>query len=91
MQMLITEVTMKQILLLGIVWVVVSPWHWKNNIKKEGNNPYGLIQSETFGAPAISGNFSGPDPNRIRWAGGPISALDFNSTTATYTIIQTKV
>ena len=49
--------------------------------KKEGNNPYGLIQSKTFGAPVISGNCSGPDPNRIRWAGDPISALDFNSTT----------
>ena len=50
--------------------------------KKEGNNPYGLIQSKTFGAPIISGSFSGTNPNRIRWAGDPISALDFNSTTA---------
>ena len=49
--------------------------------KKEGNNPYGLIQSKTFGAPMISGNLSGTNPNRIRWAGDPISALDFNSTT----------
>ena len=49
--------------------------------KKEVNNPYGLIQSKTLGAPVISGNFPGPDPNRIRWAGDPISALDFNSTT----------
>ena len=29
----------------------------------------------------MSGRFSGPDLNRIRWAGDPISALDFNSTT----------
>ena len=48
--------------------------------KKEGNNPFGLIQSKTFGAPVISGDFPGPNPNRIRWAGDPIFALDFNST-----------
>ena len=24
--------------------------------KKEGNNPYGIIQSKTFGAPVVSGN-----------------------------------
>ena len=24
--------------------------------KKEGNNPYGTVQSKTFGAPAVSGN-----------------------------------
>ena len=24
--------------------------------KKEDNNPYGIVQSETFGAPAVSGN-----------------------------------
>ena len=28
--------------------------------KKEGNNPYGIIQSKTFGAPAVSGNISKP-------------------------------
>ena len=28
--------------------------------KKEGSNPYGIIQSETFGAPAVSGNISNP-------------------------------
>ena len=27
------------------------------------------------------GGFSGTNPNRIRWAGDPVSALDFNSTT----------
>ena len=49
--------------------------------KKEVNNPYGVVQSKTFGAPIISGDFSGPNPKRIRWAGDPISALGFNSTT----------
>ena len=24
--------------------------------KKEGNNPYGIVQSKTFGAPTVSGN-----------------------------------
>jgi len=28
--------------------------------KKEGNNPYGIIQSKTFGAPTVSGNISNP-------------------------------
>ena len=28
--------------------------------KKEGNNPYGIIQSKTFGASAVSGNRSNP-------------------------------
>ena len=27
---------------------------------KEGNNPYGIVQSKTFGAPAVSGNISNP-------------------------------
>ena len=49
--------------------------------KQQGNNPYGIVQSKTFGAPVIPGNFSGTDPNRIRYFGDPISALDFNSTT----------
>ena len=48
--------------------------------KKEGNDPYGIIKSKTSGAPVISSNFPGTNPNRIRWAGDPISALDFNST-----------
>ena len=43
--------------------------------KQEGNNP------KTFGAPVISSNCSGTNPNRISWAGDPISALGFNSTT----------
>ena len=28
--------------------------------KKEGDNPYGIIQSKTFGAPTVSGNISNP-------------------------------
>ena len=28
--------------------------------KKEGNNPYGVVQSKTFGAPAVPGNISNP-------------------------------
>ena len=28
--------------------------------KKEGNNPYGIIQSKTFGRPTVSGNISNP-------------------------------
>ena len=28
--------------------------------KKEGNNPYGIIQSKTFGSPTVSGNISNP-------------------------------
>ena len=50
--------------------------------KKEGNNPYGIVQSKTFGAPVISGNVLGEkNPNRIRYFGDPISAMDFGSTT----------
>ena len=28
--------------------------------KKEGNNPYGIVQSKTFGSPTVSGNISNP-------------------------------
>ena len=50
--------------------------------KKEGNNPYGIVQSKTFGAPVISTNVLGEkNPNRIRYFGDPISAFDFGSTT----------
>lgn len=28
--------------------------------KKEGDNPYGIVQSKTFGAPVVSGNISNP-------------------------------
>ena len=49
--------------------------------KKEGNNPYGIIQSKTFGSPTVSANLSGTNPNRIKYFGDPISALDLNATT----------
>ena len=59
----------------------------ENKYKKEGNNPYGIVQSKTFGAPVISGNVLGEkDPNRIRYLGDPISALDFNATNVTPSI-----
>ena len=28
--------------------------------KKEGNNPYGIVQSKTFGSPTVSGNRKSP-------------------------------
>ena len=28
--------------------------------KKEGSNPYGTVQSKTFGSPAVSGNLQSP-------------------------------
>ena len=28
--------------------------------KQQGNNPYGIVQSKTFGAPVVSGNVSNP-------------------------------
>jgi hypothetical protein len=28
--------------------------------KKEGNNPYGIVQSKTFGSPTVPGNISNP-------------------------------
>ena len=35
------------------------PWQ-SNKYKKESNNPYGTIQSKTFGAPVVSSNISKP-------------------------------
>merc|ERR1711966_246289 len=32
----------------------------ENKYKKEGDNPYGIIQSKTFGSPTVSGNISNP-------------------------------
>ena len=38
----------------------------ENNIKKtEGNNPYGVVQSKTFGSPTVSGNISNPFSKNI--------------------------
>ena len=31
----------------------------KQNLQ-EGNNPYGIVQSKTFGSPTVSGNISNP-------------------------------
>ena len=28
--------------------------------KKEGNNPFGIVQPKTFGAPIVSGNIKSP-------------------------------
>ena len=54
----------------------------ENQYKKEGNNPYGIVQSKTFGSPTVSTNALGEkNPNRIRYFGDPISALDVNATT----------
>ena len=33
--------------------------------KKEGNNPYGIVQSKTFGAPMVSGNVNSPKSKGI--------------------------
>ena len=49
--------------------------------KKEGNNPYGIIQSKAFGAPVISCDFPGTTSNRVGWDGDPTSALYFSSAT----------
>ena len=46
---------------------------------KKGDNPYGIIQSKTFGSATASVPGGGGD--RIRYFGDPISALDFNATT----------
>ena len=47
---------------------------------KECNNPYGIIQSKTFGSPTVSFT-EDKNVDRIRYFGDPTSALDFNSTT----------
>ena len=49
--------------------------------KKEDGNPYGIVQSKTFGSPTVSANVTNKNPNRIKYFGDPISALDFGSTT----------
>ena len=32
----------------------------KQHLKKKCNNPYGIVQSKTFGAPTVSGNIRSP-------------------------------
>ena len=49
--------------------------------KKEGNSPYGIVQSKTFSSPTVSANFTNNNPNRIRYFGDPISFFDNNATT----------
>ena len=50
--------------------------------KQEGGNPYGIVQSKTFGAPFISSDALGnKSPNIIHYFGDPISALDLQATT----------
>ena len=66
---------------IGRSWGGAVALSLEKQYNKEGNSPYGSVLSKTFGSPTVSGNCPGPDPNRIRWAGYPISALDFNSTT----------
>jgi len=47
---------------------------------KSGDNPYGIIQSKTYGS-ATASLPGGGKSDRIRYFGDPISALDFNATT----------
>ena len=50
--------------------------------KKQDGNPYGIIQSKTFGSPTVSfTEDKNTNVDRIRYLGDPISMLDFNSTT----------
>eukprot|EP00972_Heterocapsa_arctica_P057957 8550391-Heterocapsa_arctica.AAC.1 len=44
---------------------------------KQGDNPYGIIQSKTFGSPTIGMGKNG----RVRYLGDPISMLDFGAST----------
>ena len=39
-------------------WAVALPL--EKQYKKEVNNPFGIVQSKTFGAPAVSGNIKSP-------------------------------
>ena len=50
---------------------------------KQGDNPYGIIQSKTFGSPTIG---TGGDNDRVRYFGDPVSMLDFGATTHMPTI-----
>ena len=83
MQMLIIAVIMKQTLLLAIRQGVVFPQHYKK-YEKEDDNQFGIIQSKTFGAPVVANRLTedtNTKPDRIRYFGDPISAMDFNATT----------
>eukprot|EP00972_Heterocapsa_arctica_P000480 69790-Heterocapsa_arctica.AAC.1 len=54
---------------------------------KKGDNPYGIIQSKTFGSATASLPGSG-NGNRIRYLQDPISALDFGATTVIPSLSQ---
>jgi len=58
----------------------------QSKYKQKGDNPYGIIQSKTFGSATASLPGSGGD--RIRYFGDPISALDFGATTVMPTLSQ---
>ena len=53
---------------------------------KKGDNPYGIIQSKTFGSATAS--LPGGSNDRIRYIGDPISALDFGATTVIPSLSQ---
>jgi hypothetical protein len=53
---------------------------------KKGDNPYGIIQSKTFGSATAS--LPGGSNDRIRYLGDPISALDFGATTVIPSLSQ---
>ena len=59
MQMRIIEVIMKQTQLQAILWAEPS-LKFRKQYEKEGNNPYGIIQSKTFGAPTVSRKIKSP-------------------------------
>ena len=56
MLMLIIDLTQKSIQLSATALEEQFLLHRKSDTKQEGNNPYGMIQSKTFGAPVVSGN-----------------------------------
>ena len=48
--------------------------------KQEGNNPYGILQSKTFGAPTVSGNISNPllkNINKDGMVGAGVAGIGF--------------
>jgi hypothetical protein len=53
---------------------------------KKGDNPYGIVQSKTFGSATAS--LPGGGGDRIRYIGDPISALDFGATTVIPSLSQ---
>ena len=60
MQMLTTDLIMKSILLQAIVSEAQSHYRQNKHYTKVGDNPYGILQSKTFGAPVVSGDIKPP-------------------------------